>query len=51
MDGDGVRATIERLVYVGVESDRIIKNLPAEFKMENIEREPVDLDRYTKEAI
>lgn len=28
-----VRAIIERLVYVGVESDRIISNLPKEFEM------------------
>ena len=28
-----MRAMIERLVYVGVESDRIISQLPEEFEM------------------
>ena len=31
--GEEVRAIIERLVYVGVESDRIIAGLPKEFEM------------------
>ena len=31
--GEEVRAIIERLVYVGVESDRIIASLPEEFEM------------------
>ena len=32
--GEQVRAIIERLVYVGVESDRIIDGLPEEFEMD-----------------
>ena len=34
ISGGQVRAMIERLVYVGVESDRIISQLPKEFEME-----------------
>ena len=32
VDGEDVRAIIERLVHVGVESDRIIQTLPEEFE-------------------
>lgn len=32
--GDEVRAILERLVYVGVESDKIIDGLPEEFEMD-----------------
>ncbi len=45
--GDTIRAIIERLVYVGVESDRIIQNLPEEFEMEVKPQEPTGLDMYT----
>ena len=45
-----VRGIIERLVYVGVESDKIISGLPEEFEMD-IESEPTGLDMYTKAAI
>ena len=34
--GEDVRAIIERLVYVGVESDKTIAGLPAEFEMHMI---------------
>lgn len=33
VDGERVRGIIERLVYVGVESDRIISQLPEKFEM------------------
>ena len=37
-NGEQVQAIIERLVYVGVESDRIIDGLPEEFEMDtNVE--------------
>lgn len=51
--GEEVRAIIERLVYVGVESDRIIDGLPAEFETESLgqESEPSGLDRYAKAAV
>ena len=48
--GEEVRAIIERLAYVGVESDRIIASLPEEFEMD-VEPEPAGLDRYTKTAV
>lgn len=38
--GEQVRAIIERLVYVGVESDRIISNLPEEFEMDDVASKP-----------
>ena len=50
-NSEQVRAIIERLVYVGVESDKIINSLPAEFMMDDIEPEPVGLDKYTKAAV
>lgn len=43
--GEDVRAIIERLVYVGVESDRIISNLPEEFEMD-VESEQTGIDIY-----
>lgn len=48
--GDVVRAIIERLVYVGVESDRIISGLPKEFEMD-VDPEPAGLDMYAKAAV
>ncbi len=48
--GDETRAIIERLVYVGMESDNIITNLPTEFEME-LEQEPTGLDKYYKAPI
>ena len=48
--GEDVRAIIERLAYVGVESDRIISSLPEEFEMD-VEKEPAGLDMYTKAAV
>lgn len=50
VNGDQVRGIIERLVYVGVGSDRIIDGLPTEFEMD-VKREPEGLDRYTKTAV
>lgn len=50
VNGEQVRAIIERLVYVGLESDKIIDNLPTEFKMDGIEPEPTGLDKYSAEA-
>ena len=47
--GEEVRAIIERLVYVGVESDRIIASLPEEFEM-GIGSEQSGLDKYAEEA-
>lgn len=38
--GKEVRAIIERLAYVGVESDRIISELPEEFEMEGAGTDP-----------
>lgn len=34
VSGDGVRAIIERMVYVGVETDKVVADLPAEFEMD-----------------
>lgn len=48
--GEDVRAIIERLVYVGVESDRIIAALPEEFEMD-VELEPSGLDKYAEETV
>ena len=48
--GDTIRAIIEQLVYVGVESDRIISNLPEEFEMD-VEPEATGLDMYAKAAV
>ena len=47
--GEEVRAIIERLAYVGVESDRIIAALPEEFEM-NVGPEPSGLDKYASDA-
>ena len=44
--GAQIRALMERLVYVGIESDKIINGLPVEFKMDDLEPEPAGLDRY-----
>lgn len=51
--GEEVRAIIERLAYVGVESDRIIMGLPAEFETESLGQgsEQSGLDKYTKAAV
>ena len=38
--GEQVRAIIERLVYVGVESDRIISSLPEEFEGADVGSDP-----------
>ena len=38
--GEEVRAIIERLVYVGVESDRIISGLPEKFERDDVEMDP-----------
>ena len=46
ISGDGVRAIIERLAYVGVASDGIIDCLPPEFETEGAAEEPVGLDKY-----
>ena len=51
VDGGQVRGIIERLVYVGVESDRIIDGLPDEFEMDNTKPESAGLDKYTKAAV
>lgn len=51
ISGEQVRAIIERLVYVGVASDRIIDGLShEEFEMESAEPKPVGLDKYTKKV-
>ncbi len=34
--GEQIRSIIERLVYVGIESDRIIKQLPKQFEVDMI---------------
>lgn len=44
-NGEQVRAIIERLVYVGMESDRIIRSLPIEFETD-MQQAPTGLDRY-----
>ena len=44
--GDDVRAIIERLVYVGVESDVIISELPKEFEPADWEPKKTDLDLH-----
>lgn len=49
IDGGAIRAIVERLVYVGVESDRIIASLPKEFKMKV--KEPTGLDKYDKVTV
>ncbi len=49
--GEQIRAMLERLVHVGLESDRIIANLPTEFKMDDIKTEPTGLDKYYKAPI
>lgn len=52
ISGGQVRAIIERLVYVGVASDRIIDGLShEEFEMDDVEPKPAGLDKYTKKAI
>jgi len=48
--GEQVRDIVERLVHVGVESDRIIGSLPAEFQMDAGEAAPCGLDQYTSTA-
>ena len=50
VSGEQVRRIIERLVYVGVESDRIIAGLPDKFEMDDTKPESTGLDRYTKAA-
>lgn len=48
--GDDTRAIMERLVYVGIESDRIISDLPKEF--EGMEPpEPADMKEETLQAL
>ena len=47
VDGEQVRVIIERLVYVGIESDRIIANLPEEFEMDVVP-EPAGLDAFAE---
>ena len=47
VSGEEVLHIIERLVYVGVESDRIIQNLPEEFEMEVKPQESTGLDMFT----
>ncbi len=49
--GEQIRAMLERLVHVGLESDRIIANLPTEFEMDDIKTEPTGLDKYYKAPI
>ena len=44
--GDGVRAIIERLAYVGVESDVIISELPKEFEPADWEPKKTGLDLH-----
>ena len=44
--GDDVRAIIERLVYVGVESDVIISELPKEFEPADWEPKKTGLDLH-----
>ena len=39
-------SVIERSVYVGVESDKIIQNLPKEFEPENWKPKKIGLDRF-----
>ncbi len=52
VNGDMVRAIIERLVYVGIASDRIIDQLPEQFEMESsLQPEPTGLDKYYKAPI
>jgi len=46
--GEIVREIVERLAYVGVESDRIIASLPAEFQMNDIEEASEGLDKYAE---
>ncbi len=46
IDGEDVRAIIERLIHVGKESDRIVSNLPKEFEMD-VTSEPTGLDMFT----
>ena len=52
--GEEIRAIIERLVYVGVESDRIIDGLPEQFEMHSVpsDRAPAQtrMDHYKTAA-
>ena len=42
---------VERLVYVGVESDRLISELPKEFEPENWEPPKSGMDAYTPDKV
>lgn len=47
VSGEEVRAIIERLVYIGVQSDKIIESLPGEFEgMETEEPKQVSMDSF-----
>ena len=46
--GTDIVAVIERAIFVGVESDKIIAELPAKFKPENWKPTETGLDKYSK---
>ncbi len=51
MSEEDVIIMIERLIYVGVESDHIIAELPAEFKPDHTKPDPPDITQYFKAAV
>ena len=46
VDGEEVRAIIERLIYVGIKPDKVIRNLPKEFEPTDWEPKKTGLDLY-----
>ncbi|MDE0090972.1 MAG: hypothetical protein OXP12_06415 [Thaumarchaeota archaeon] len=48
MSGKEVRAIIERLAYVGTESDRLVSQLPKEFEPKNWSPTRTGLKAYAK---